>query len=159
MTDDAFKTYISKKYKNVANNSADYTYYRVKVAIESGCDAECGDSYATYLYEAYNNSFVSESTIDTALGRIFTKMFELGVMDEPQREQYWHSLGPKDIDTPEHRQVALNAARQSIVLLKNENNILPLDLTSNLNIALIGPHANATQVMLSSYHGPNTVSN
>ena len=158
MGDDAFKTYINNKYKNVANNSEDYNYYRVKVAIESGCDGECGDSYNTYLYQAYNNSFVSQSTIDTAVGRIFTKMFELGVMDEPQNEQYWYSLGAKDIDTLEHRQVALDAAKQGIVLLKNENNILPLDIRSNLNIALIGPHANATQVMLSNYHGSNTVS-
>ena len=97
---------------------------------------------------------MSEDTIDRSVGRLYTRMFELGIMDDPST-QYFNTLGAQNVDTMEHREVALDAARQSIVLLKNDNNMLPLSLTSgNLkSIAMIGPHANSTQVMLSSYHG------
>ena len=126
--------------------------------IIAGCDVECGSFYGSYLEGAYNASYVSEESIDTAIGRLFTRMFELGIMDDPST-QFYKTLGAQNVDTMKHREVALDAARQGIVLLKNDNNLLPLSLTSGSikTIAMIGPHANSTQVMLSNYHGMSSV--
>ena len=155
--DGAFTNYIANKYNN-SNNTYDLNLIQAKVAIEAGCDTECGTFYQTYLEMAYNASLVSEETIDLALSRLFTKMFELGLMDDP-KDQFYKTLNYTHVDTHYNRQVALDAARQGIVLLKNDNNILPISSTSVSNIALIGPHANATKNMLSSYEGTNTLVN
>ena len=154
ISDGAFTNYITTTFNNSVNNSMDLNYIQAKTAIEGGCDVECGSFYDDYLEKAYNASYVSEDSIDLALGRLFTRMFELGIMDDPSG-QYYKTLGAQNVDTMKHREVALDAARQGIVLLKNDNNLLPLSLTSgNLKtIAMIGPHANSTQVMLSNYHG------
>ena len=82
---------------------------QAKVAIEAGCDVECGSFWGEYLYPAYQAGLVSEDTIDTALGRLYTKMFEMGVMDDPTK-QYYNTLNYTLIDTPENRQVALDAS-------------------------------------------------
>ncbi len=68
----------------------------------------------------------------------------------------YRTWGPDHVDTPEHRQLALEAAHQAIVLLKNNNGLLPFKGSS---LAVIGPHATATQDMLSNYHGDNTLVN
>ena len=165
LNDEAFTNYIINKYKNnsIYNNSKDLNFIQAKTAIESGCDVECGSFYGSYLEGAYNASFVDEDTIDRALGRLFTRMFELGVMDDASK-QFYKTLGPSNVDTPQHRQVALDAARQGMVLLQNKNNLLPLQLNATQDnllktVAMIGPHANATQNLLSNYHGTNRLVN
>ena len=63
--------------------------------------------------------------------------------------------GITDIDTPEHQQLALEAARQTIVLLKNNDGVLPL--APGTNIAIVGPHFNASELLISNYHGSRCV--
>ena len=62
-------------------------------------------------------------------------------------------IGPEVVDSNASRAIALQAARESLVLLKNDGNILPL--TSTMRVAFIGPHANSTEALLSNYHGEN----
>jgi beta-glucosidase len=94
---------------------------------------------------------ISEAEIDRALKRLFEARFRLGMFDPPDMVPY-AKIPFSANDTNEHRQLALEAARESIVLLKNENNMLPLrkDLKS---IAVIGPNADDVQVLLGNYNG------
>src|SRR4030095_5668296 len=93
----------------------------------------------------------SEAEIDRAVKRLFEARFRLGMFDPPSTVPY-AGIPFSTNDSEEHRQLALEAARESIVLLKNENNTLPLrkDLKS---IAVIGPNADEVQVLLGNYNG------
>ena len=76
---------------------------------------------------------------------------ELGLFDSDKSSQPYFNLGIGDIDTAAHQQLAYEAAQQSIVLLKNDVGVLPLQPGSK--IAIVGPHFNATQLLMSNYHG------
>ena len=120
------------------------------LAVKRGTDLECGDSYKA-LVNAVKQGLISESEIDRALKRLFEARFRLGMFDPPEMVPY-SKIPFSANDSPEHRRLALDAARESIVLLKNENNTLPLrkDLKS---IAVIGPNADEVQVLLGNYNG------
>jgi len=127
-----------------------------KQAIEAGLDVELPNIYiyGESLLEAVNEGMVSESTIDQSVRRILEAKFRLGLFDDPY-------VDPKEAekinDSKEHRELALQAAREAIVLLKNEKNVLPLD--KNLNsIAVIGPFAEAAKLGGYSGFGMKTVS-
>ena len=100
------------------------------------------------------NGSVPISLVDTAVSRLYTTHFMLGLADDPATIPY-AQLPPSTVDSFEHRALSLEAARASIVLLKNAAGTLPL--SANARVALIGPHANATEAFLSSYHGDNTL--
>ena len=120
------------------------------LAVKRGTDLECGDSYKS-LVNAVKQGLISEVEIDRALKRLFEVRFRLGMFDPPEMVPY--AKIPFSVnDSPEHRQLALEAARESIVLLKNDNNTLPLrkDLKS---IAVIGPNADDVPVLLGNYNG------
>jgi beta-glucosidase len=89
--------------------------------------------------------------MDRAVKRLFEARFRLGMFDPPDRVP-WSKLSISDNDTPAHRQLALEAARKSIVLLKNEHNTLPLK-SSLKTIAVIGPNADSLNVLLGNYSG------
>ena len=76
---------------------------------------------------------------------------QLGLFDSNKADQPYFNLGIDDIDTPSHQALALEAAQQAVVLLKNEKNVLPLQ--PGLKIAIVGPHFNATDLLISNYHG------
>ncbi|HZN06325.1 MAG TPA: glycoside hydrolase family 3 C-terminal domain-containing protein [Pyrinomonadaceae bacterium] len=120
------------------------------LAVKRGTDLECGDSYKA-LVNAVKQGLISEAEIDRALKRLFEARFRLGMFDPPEMVAY-SKIPFSANDAPEHRRLALDAARESIVLLKNENNTLPLrkDLKS---IAVIGPNADEIQVLLGNYNG------
>ena len=120
------------------------------LAVKRGTDIECGDSYKA-LIAAVKQGLISEAEIDRALKRLFEARFRLGMFDPPGIVPY-SRIPFSANDTSEHRQLALQAARESIVLLKNENNTLPLrkDLKS---IAVIGPNADDVPVLLGNYNG------
>jgi beta-glucosidase len=120
------------------------------LAVKRGTDLECGDSYKA-LVNAVKQGLISEAEIDRALKRLFEARFRLGMFDPPELVPY-SKIPFSANDAPEHRQLALDAARESIVLLKNENNTLPL--RKNLkSIAVIGPNADEVQVLLGNYNG------
>jgi beta-glucosidase len=120
------------------------------VAVKRGTDLECGDTYRA-LVNAVKQGQISEGEIDAAVRRLFEARFRLGMFDPPELVKYAR-IPFSENDSPAHRQLALEAARESVVLLKNEKNTLPLkkDLKS---IAVIGPNADDVQVLLGNYNG------
>ncbi|MFN0014704.1 MAG: glycoside hydrolase family 3 C-terminal domain-containing protein, partial [Saprospiraceae bacterium] len=125
-------------------------------ALLHGTDMECGNSVYTALLEATKSGAVREEHLNTALQRLFLIRLRLGMFDPAHAVPY--ALTPASaLEAPEHRAHALKMARQSIVLLKNENNTLPL--RKNLRkIAVIGPNADNATALLGNYHGtPTTV--
>ncbi len=120
------------------------------LAVKNGCELNCGEVYSALL-EAVEQGLISENAINRALKRLFAARFRLGMFDPPEQVPY-AQIPYGVINSPEHRALALQAARESIVLLKNENNLLPLrkDLES---IAVIGPNADNLQALLGNYNG------
>ena len=126
----------------------------VAAALHAGTDLECGDFYQKHAQAALDNKTIVEADIDQALERTFNVLVRLGYFDPPEQQPY-RQLSKADVDTPASRQLTLEAAQQSIVLLKNRNKALPLDINQlqNKKIALIGPTANATHIMQGNYAG------
>lgn len=120
------------------------------VAVKAGCDLECGATYRS-LREAVEQGLIDEATLDQSLVRLFTGRFQLGMFDPPEQVPYTRI--PYSVnDSPEHRALALRMAQESIVLLKNENQFLPL--AKNLKrIAVIGPNAHDPEILLGNYNG------
>ena len=122
----------------------------VSRAVRSGCDLNCGVEYLD-LVAAVRQGLLAEAEIDNAVRRLYTARFKLGMFDPPEMVPY--ARIPYSVnDSAEHRALALEAARKSIVLLKNEGGLLPLakDLKT---IAVIGPNAADTEVLLGNYNG------
>jgi beta-glucosidase len=120
------------------------------LAVKAGTDLSCGPEFAV-LPLAVQNRLLSHEDVDRAVKRLFEARFRLGLFDPPDRVP-WSKLSLADNDTPAHRQLALEAARKSIVLLKNDRNTLPLK-PSVKTIAVIGPTADALEVLLGNYNG------
>ena len=120
------------------------------VAVKAGTDLSCGREYGI-LPLSVADRLLSREELDRAVKRLFDARFRLGMFDPPELVP-WSKLTLADNDTPEHRQVALEAARKAIVLLKNERNALPLK--RNLKtIAVVGPTADSEDVLLGNYNG------
>ncbi|MDR1948387.1 MAG: glycoside hydrolase family 3 C-terminal domain-containing protein [Spirochaetaceae bacterium] len=120
------------------------------LALNAGCDLNCGCTYPM-LTVAHKKGLVTEEAIDTALTRLLRTRFKLGLFDPPEQDPYG-KLGHGVINCEKHRTLALEAARKSIVLLKNDNNLLPLD-DSPKQIHLIGPGAANIHTLLANYYG------
>ncbi len=108
-------------------------------SIRNGTDLDTG-SFAFYAEKALQQGLLAEADIDTALHRIMRVRFRLGEFDPPAMVPY-KRISPSIIDSPAHRQVALQVAREAIVLVKNEGNFLPLDRGKLKTVAVIGPMA------------------
>jgi beta-glucosidase len=127
------------------------------LAVKNGCDLECGCTYniaCDYgeLKKAVDQGLLTEADLDRAVKRLFMARFRLGMFDPVDRVAY-AQIPYSVVDSPEHRELALEVARQSLVLLKNEDNLLPLDKNSLRSIAVIGPNANETLVLTGNYMG------
>jgi len=120
------------------------------LAVKAGCNLCCGGDYNA-LVRAVQQNLVTESEIDQALYRTLWTRFRLGLFDPADKVPYT-KYTIKDNDTPENGQVALELARQSLVLLKN-NGILPLDRTKYKRIAVIGPNGDSRSMLEGNYHG------
>ena len=120
------------------------------LGLKSGTDVNCGRTYP-HLKKAYELGLVTEKDIDLALTHLLNTRFRLGMFDPSEMVPY--AQIPYEMNNAsEHGEVALEVARQSMVLLKNENNTLPL--SKNLKkIAVIGPNADNTDALLGNYHG------
>jgi beta-glucosidase len=125
------------------------------LSILNGNDLNCGSTVQDYLMDAMNKGLIKESDIDLALFRVFKARFLLGEFD-PASEVPFNAIPTSLLDCEEHRQLALTAARKSIVLLKNSNSALPLKTDEINSIAIIGPNANTVQ--LGDYSGAPSVS-
>jgi beta-glucosidase len=122
----------------------------VALAVKAGTDLSCGKEY-TNLVPAVHSGLISESEIDQSLKRLLRARFKLGMFDPPEMVKY--AQIPYSVnDSPAHRELALETARKSIVLLKNDHNALPLS-KSLKTIAVIGPNADDVDVLLGNYNG------
>ena len=121
------------------------------LAVKAGCDLECGATYRA-LVNAVKQGLLTEADLDRSLRRLFTARMRLGMFDPPERVPY--AQIPIEVnDCAEHRQLALEAARQSMVLLKNADGFLPLDRAALKRVAVIGPNAHDPIVLLGNYNG------
>jgi beta-glucosidase len=119
------------------------------VAVKKGCDLECGNEYEA-LEQAVRDGLIGEREIDVALTRLFTARFKLGMFDPPDTVPY--ARIPISVNaSPEHRALALAAARASIVLLRNDGS-LPLRKDVR-KVAVVGPTANLLPALLGNYNG------
>jgi beta-glucosidase len=120
------------------------------MAVRAGCDLECATTYE-HLKEAVQKKLITEKEIDIAVKRLFLARFKLGMFDPPEMVRYT-KIPFETVDSKEHKAMALEAARKSIVLLKNENHLLPLKKDIK-TIAVIGPNADQWQMLLGNYNG------
>lgn len=120
------------------------------LAVKAGCNLCCGGDYNA-LVRSVQQGLVTEPEIDQALYHTLWTRFRLGLFDPADKVAY-SKYTIKDNDTPEHGQVALELARQSLVLLKNDG-ILPLDRAKLKRIAVIGPNGNSKSMLEGNYHG------
>lgn len=120
------------------------------LSVKNGCDLNCGSTYLS-LVTAVREGLISEEEIDIAVTRLFTARFRLGMFDPEEMVPY--AKIPYEVnDCEKHRELALQTARESIVLLKNDNKLLPLP-KSLKTIAVIGPTADSLEVLLGNYFG------
>lgn len=124
------------------------------VALHAGTDLNCGSFYSNHTQAALDKKTIVEADIDQAVVRAFDVLIRAGYFDPPELQIYRQIL-PSAVDTPASRQFTLESAQQSMVLLKNLNKALPLNINqlTNKKIALIGPTANATKLMQGNYFG------
>ena len=120
------------------------------LAVKAGCDLECATTY-THLKEAVQKKIITEAEIDIAVKRLFTARFKLGMFDPAEKVKYAR-IPYSVVDSKEHKQLALEAARKSIVLLKNDNHLLPLKKDIR-TLAVIGPNADEATMLLGNYNG------
>lgn len=116
-------------------------------------DVECGSYAASHGQAAYDQGLVNETTINNSLINQYLVRMRLGMFDGDPRTQRYGHLGPSDVCTEAHQELAVEAARQGIVLLKNEGNSLPLTWSNNLTLAVVGPHSKSSTDLLGNYHG------
>jgi beta-glucosidase len=129
------------------------------LALRAGTDLECGagswsageaDAFLA-LGDALSGGRLTMAEVDTALRRLLRAQFRLGVHDPPARVPFAR-ISPDTVDSPAHRDLALEAARKSIVLLKNADGTLPLK-PGLRSLAVIGPNAAPVEVLLGNYNG------
>jgi beta-glucosidase len=124
-------------------------------AVIAGTDVECGFDYAyKSIPEAVHRGLLSEAEVDKHVIRLLEGRFDLGEMDDPSLVE-WSKIPYSAMDSKAHRQISLDMARQTIVLLQNKGNILPLQKNKE-KIAVIGPNADDAPMMWGNYNGmPN----
>ena len=136
---DFFQKHKHNMYPDAKTSSA--------VAVRNGTDLECGSSFQT-LVEAVKGGMIEEASIDISVKRLLKARFELGEM-EP--EHPFTEIPDSIVDCQAHRNLALQMARETMVLLRNDKDILPLK--RNATVALVGPNANDSVMQWGNYAG------
>lgn len=120
------------------------------LAIRAGCDINCGGTLQAHLMKAYQDKLVTEEQITHAVISSYTGRILLGAFDPPSATP-WSTIPPSVREGPAHVALALEIAKQSLVLLKNDQHLLPLDKSKIKKLAVLGPMAGA--VRLGGYSG------
>ncbi len=120
------------------------------MAFQNGTDLNCGNT-SPALVDAVKQGLISEEEINTPVKRLFRARFNMGMFDPDERVPY-ADIPYRVVDCEKHKKLALETARKSIVLLKNEKDILPLDKEVE-KVAVIGPNADDVEVLLANYNG------
>ena len=125
--------------------------YAAADAVFHGTDVDCGREAYKGLIEAVKKGLITEQQIDVSLKRLFTIRFRLGMFD-PVKDVKYSNISLSSLESPAHKKLAAQITRESIVLLKNDNNFLPL--SKNLKkVAVIGPNADNEVSVLGNYSG------
>ena len=121
------------------------------MAMQAGVDVDLGGNAYAELEKAVQKGALSEKLIDQACARVLRKKFEMGLFEKP----YVSVKAAQEVRSAEHKQVALDAARQLITLLKNDGGVLPL--SKNLRLAVVGPNADNVYNLLGDYTAPQAM--
>lgn len=142
----AVKDFYNPNAHEVVNTKAE----AAAMAVKAGTDLNCGDSYPA-LMEAIEKGYIEEKDIDVVVKRLFLARMKLGMFD-PEDDVPFSNIPYNVVDSEKHKKIALDAARKSIVLLENKNNLLPFSKSLKKE-AVIGPNANDVDVLLGNYNG------
>lgn len=123
----------------------------VKLALEMGCDLNCGCTYQ-HIVSAAGKGLVPEDHITRSCVRLFTTRYMLGIMGEGSE---YDAISVDEVECPEHLELAQEAARRSCVLLKNDG-LLPLTPEKLSSVGVIGPNANSRRPLIGNYHGTSS---
>ncbi|MDD6034868.1 MAG: glycoside hydrolase family 3 C-terminal domain-containing protein [Lachnospiraceae bacterium] len=123
----------------------------VALAMNSGCDLNCGNIYV-HLLEAVKEGLVSEETLTRAVERLYVSKMRLGLFDAPEHVPY-NSIDYSAVDSKEQKEFNLAVAEKTLCLLKNENRLLPLDKNKLKTVGVIGPNANNRKALIGNYEG------
>src|SRR6185436_1620703 len=124
-------------------------------AVRHSTDIDCGNVSYKALLQAVKDKKITEEELDVSLKRLFTIRFRLGMFDPPSMVKY-ANIPMTVLEAQPHKQHALKMARESIVLLRNQNNLLPLS-RSLKKIAVLGPNADNANTQLGNYNGQPSV--
>ncbi len=122
----------------------------VKLALEAGCDVNCGCTYQKVM-SAYEKGMIEEETITRSCERLFTTRFLLGLFDKTEYDEIPYTV----VECDEHLEVAHRAAAESVVLLKNDG-ILPLKKGDFKTIGVVGPNADSRLALIGNYYGTSS---
>ncbi|TDO93903.1 beta-glucosidase [Halanaerobium saccharolyticum] len=120
-------------------------------AVNKGCDLNCGRVYES-MKIAVEKGLLTEETIDKSVKRLLKTRFKLGMFD-PEEEVPFNEISFEVNDSKENRELARETARQSIIMLKNQDDILPLNKEELDSVAVIGPNADSQPVLIGNYSG------
>jgi beta-glucosidase len=154
-----FQGYVVSDCEAVRDIAANHRYRPTQaqgsaISVIRGMDNECGGNPTDKTYvEAVQEGYLPESTLDTALIRLFTARMKLGMFDPPEMVPYT-KIDPKELDSAEHRALARKLANEAMVLLKNDG-MLPLKPEIK-KIAVVGPLADQTRPLIGNYAGQPT---
>ena len=121
-------------------------------AIKAGINLDCSTILQEDVIKAIDQHLLTEKEVDQALSAILRTEFKLGFYDDPNQIPY-HSYGADSVHTEAHIALALKMAQQSMVLLKNDNNILPLSKSKYSSIMVVGPNAASFDALIANYSG------
>ena len=125
----------------------------VALAVNNGCDLNCGDLFA-YLLQAVEEGLITEEKIDHALENVLTTRFKLGLFDDKAANPY-SAISYKDVDTDEAKKLNLEIAGACITMLKNDG-ILPLASGKYKTIGVVGPNADSRNALVGNYQGTSS---
>ncbi|KAI3442744.1 Fn3_like domain-containing protein [Psidium guajava] len=122
--------------------------------LKAGMDVNCGTYLQKHTKSAVQQKKVPVSEIDRALRNLFSVRMRLGLFNGDPKKQPFGNIGPDEVCSQKHQDLALDAARSGIVLLKNKQKRLPLRRSKSMSLAVIGPNANNAWKLLGNYAGP-----
>lgn len=123
----------------------------VTMAMNNGCDLNCGNLFYLLL-DAVQKGMVSEKRLREAVTHLFTARLKLGVLDQKE-ETPFDKISYEVVDSPAMKKLNRKAAERCVCLLKNENNLLPLDKSKLKTVGIIGPNANSRKALVGNYEG------
>lgn len=121
------------------------------MAMNNGCDVNCGCMFPN-LWDAVKGGYVEEARLDEAVTNLMECRMKLGMFEEEGTVPF-DVIGYEQVDTAENKSLNLEISRKSLVLLKNQDNLLPLDLTEIKSIGVIGPNADSRKALVGNYEG------